>query len=374
MNKKLHILFLCGWYPSKVLPTNGDFIQRHAEAVSLQHNVSVLHLISNKNIKQTIIDIQTINGIKTYIGYIKYTTNPLLKVFRFFSTYNKLLKKIKLFDLVHLNTLFPFGIFVLHLKLFQKKPFIISEHWSGYLTASKKRISFTEKIISKYITKKAEFICPVSLTLQNSMKNTGLIGRYQPVPNVVNTKIFFPKEKKNNQFTIIHVSNFDSVKNIESMLIAAKKLEGRISKFTWKFIGGKSNNYTGLIKKLNFKSAKIEFINHIPQQELATHLQTANVYVSFSSYETFGITMIEAISCGTYVICTKTGVLNEFENQNYFSFVDFNDITDLENKIFKIHKKSLKLDTTRMYEFVTTYFSPVIISNSFSNLYFKALH
>jgi len=50
--KKLHVLFLASWYPSRVLKTNGDFIQRHAEAVALQHNVTVLHVISDSYLSE----------------------------------------------------------------------------------------------------------------------------------------------------------------------------------------------------------------------------------------------------------------------------------------------------------------------------------
>ena len=54
MNSELHVLFLCGWYPSRVSPTNGDFIERHAEAVSQKHKVSILHIITDINLAQDI--------------------------------------------------------------------------------------------------------------------------------------------------------------------------------------------------------------------------------------------------------------------------------------------------------------------------------
>ena len=85
MSKKLHILFLNSWYPSRVLDFNGDFIQRHAEAVSLQHEVTSLHIISDPNCKQAIeIVKKEINGINTIIGYIKQTQNPIIKAYLFF--------------------------------------------------------------------------------------------------------------------------------------------------------------------------------------------------------------------------------------------------------------------------------------------------
>ena len=81
MKKKLHILFLCGWYPSRVLPNNGDFIQRHAEAVSLKHTVTVIHIITDKNNKKDIdYTSEEINGIKTHIAYLKHRRNPFKKM------------------------------------------------------------------------------------------------------------------------------------------------------------------------------------------------------------------------------------------------------------------------------------------------------
>jgi hypothetical protein len=57
LKKKLHILFLCGWYPSSVLPQNGDFIMRHAQSVQLKHNVSILHIITKTDISKTEIEV-----------------------------------------------------------------------------------------------------------------------------------------------------------------------------------------------------------------------------------------------------------------------------------------------------------------------------
>ena len=50
MSIKLHILFLASWFPSRAKPTSGDFVQRHAEAVSTKHNVSVIHVVTDENL------------------------------------------------------------------------------------------------------------------------------------------------------------------------------------------------------------------------------------------------------------------------------------------------------------------------------------
>ena len=123
MNKKLHILFLCGWYPSRILPTNGDFIQRHAEAVATQQKVSVVHIITDENLViQKEIEYSKINGVDTFIGYIQKTKNPILKWKRYITMFMELTSEIDDFQVIHVNILFPFGIFAWYLKMTKNIP------------------------------------------------------------------------------------------------------------------------------------------------------------------------------------------------------------------------------------------------------------
>ena len=67
--KKLHILFLCGWYPSRISPNNGDFIERHANSIQQLHKVSVVHIISDPQTKENLkITQENKNEVDTYIA------------------------------------------------------------------------------------------------------------------------------------------------------------------------------------------------------------------------------------------------------------------------------------------------------------------
>lgn len=374
MNQKLHILFLCGWYPSKVLPTNGDFIQRHAEAVNLQHQVSVLHIITDKTVtKKTQIDTKISNNITTHIAYIKPSTNPITKWIRFYKAYKKLLKKIDSISIVHLNTLFPFGVFALHLKWFKKIPFIISEHWTGYHKPQSKNISFFEKFISKTITKNAVFVCPVSIHLKKAMLQLGLKGNYSPVPNVVDTELFSLVDKKEKSFTIVHVSSMtDTHKNISGMLRVAKRLETEIGAFTWKFIGGPSDQFKPLIEQLNFKQDTIQFINHISQKELANHIQTAHLFVLFSNYENLPCVILEAFSCGIPVISTNVGGISEYFPDDFGFLIEKQNQYQLLEKINQMYHNPFSNSST-MHLYAAKKFSRKTIATHFSELYYKSI-
>ncbi|MBC7555687.1 MAG: hypothetical protein H7195_01860, partial [Chryseobacterium sp.] len=44
---KHKILFISAWFPNKLEPTNGNFVQRHAEASALYNNVEILHAVGD---------------------------------------------------------------------------------------------------------------------------------------------------------------------------------------------------------------------------------------------------------------------------------------------------------------------------------------
>lgn len=374
MNKKLHILFLCGWYPSRILPTNGDFIQRHAEAVATKHKVSVVHIITDKNVTtKKEIEYSKINEVDTYIGYIQKTKNIILKWNRYISMLMELTSKIDDFQVIHVNSLFPFGVFAWYFKNTKNIPYIISEHWTGYHFPQSKNIGFFQKMASKIIVKNASFVCPVSDNLANSMLQLGLKGNYYKVPNVVNTEMFFPIKNTNETFTIIHISSLNDVhKNISGMLNVAKKLEERIGNFTWKFIGGAENDFKSQLKKLDFKQAKIEFINHIPQHEMVSHLQSADVFVLFSNYENLPCVILEAFSCGIPVISTNVGGIHEYFPEDFGKLIQPNNEQELLEILQQFTQKQA-INKDKMHAYAIKNFGKSAIANTFSKLYHLSL-
>ena len=182
------------------------------------------------------------------------------------------------------------------------------------------------------------------------------------------------KEKDNNTFNLLHVSSLtDTHKNISGMLKVAKQLENKIGNFTWRFVGGESTQFNQLIKNLNFTKTNIEFINHISQEELVKYLQKTDLYISFSNYETFGIVMTEALSCGVPVISTNTGVLNELGPSEFYKIIAIKDEDALLKEILTFKNVSQKNDPSKMHDFVAKNYSKKAISKQFSEIYSKSL-
>lgn len=367
----LHILFLSSWYPSRVFPNSGNFIQRHAEAIATQHIVTAIHVVSIREQTQKITtDSFTKNKVKTHIGYVKYSPFALVKWFRFFRAYRHLLKKSPSFDFVHLNRLFPIGIVALYLKWIRKIPFLISEHWTGYLPQNCHLVGFTEKYVSKVIVRNAAFVCPVSSSLQQAMQQFGLNGNYHPIPNVVNTTIFKPsKGRKRKSFTLTHISRLDDrSKNITGILNVVKKLEKKIPEFQFQLVGDNPHRYKSLIDRLGIDPSHLCLTDRVSHEEIVSILQKTAVFVLFSNYESLPCVILEAFACGVPVVTSDVGGIREYFPDSFGYLVPPNNENALVEAIIKVYQNGNCIPE-KMHNYAEATVGQHAICNKFGELY-----
>lgn len=79
---KNRILFLASWYPSRVSPYSGDFIQRHARVVARIADITVLHTVRDDDIAGAYEVSDTDNGLREIIVYYKDSGCKVLNFFK----------------------------------------------------------------------------------------------------------------------------------------------------------------------------------------------------------------------------------------------------------------------------------------------------
>ncbi len=374
LNKRLHILFLSSWYPSKVLPYNGDFVQHHAEAVALRHQVTAIHVITDSDLDKPIEFVKSnCNQVTTLIAYIKPSQNIFVKSYRFFWTYLTLLKQIGPFDLVHLNIIFPAGFIALFLKWFKQKPFIISEHWHGYQHPFCKEIGFFERFFTILIAKNAQYICPVSANLGFAMANFGIKNEFIKVPNVIDTDLFKPATRDDNIFNIIHISSMEPLKNVPKILEVISQLQKTKIDFKFYLIGNNAQDFNELAHKLEIKDEHICFINQLAQQALIPYLQQADVLVLFSSIENAPCVILEAFACGIPVISTDVGGIDEYFPKGFGTLIKADDSQALLESLVQFQKKTTTISKSNLHQYVEQNFSKKAIAKQFTKVYLRAL-
>lgn len=374
MKKKLHILFLCGWYPSKVFETNGDFIERHAVAVAKKYKVTVFHIVSNPNSKKKLEIISELkNGVQSHIAYINASKNPFLKIYLFLIAFLKLLKKESEFDVVHLNELYPFGIFSLYLKWIQKIPFVITEHSTSYLTNS--RFPFFQRQITRLVLKNSARFCPVSYNLGKTIfQKFNIHVPYTIVPNVVNTDLFYPKFETLECFTMLHISSMKNEhKNISGLLKTVSEFSKNYANFKLILLGESSAKYKKEAADLGLTS-KIEFMNHIPHEEVPNLINKASIFLLFSNFENLPCVILESFSCGIPVISTDVGGIKEFFPSDFGKLIQPKDTTQLLNALLVFKDISFSNEKKiKMHEFVKNTCGEEQVSRLFDEVYQNAL-
>lgn len=372
--KRLHILFINSWYPSKLFPTNGDFIQRHAQAVSEKHKVTCVHFLTNPQITKNEYTSHIHGNLREIIFYLKPVYHPVAKIKNYLTAFRASLKLVENFDIVHVNRLYPAGIFALYLKYFKKKQYIISEHFTGYLKPNSKNIPKWELFLSGLIVKDAGFVCPVSKNLKLNMQELGLKGNYSVVPNVVDTSVFHPVEKKNNRFVIVHVSSLaDQHKNISGLLQGIRKFQDEIPDFLFYLLGENPFRYNTLIDSLKINPDNIVLVDQIPHEQVASYLQKSDVLVLFSNYENLPCVILEAFASGIKVISTDVGGIKEYFPEDFGLLIPPRDTDKLVDALKKMHKNHEKTKAYEMHEYAKKQFGKKIIAAKFEQLYFKLL-
>lgn len=81
--------------------------------------------------------------------------------------------------------------------------------------------------------------------------------------------------------------------------------------------------------------SRIHRLGFVPTADLAGVYNLAKCYVQASVYEGFGLPVLEAMSCGTPVICGKHSSLVEIGG-NAVTYADVENVDDLADKIIKV--------------------------------------
>ncbi|MDC3103927.1 glycosyltransferase [Flavobacteriales bacterium] len=94
-------------------------------------------------------------------------------------------------------------------------------------------------------------------------------------------------------------------------------------------------------------------------------MQQSKYFVSTSKVETFGVVLIEAMSCGLPVLSTKSGGPESIVKNSMLGTLC--DLNDLEKEMLKIVKSNYNSDYIRKY--AVNNFSEIPFSQSLSKIY-----
>ena len=372
----MHVLVIPSWYQTRFNRLSGVFFKDQALAISGHvKRVGVIApvLISVKDVLKT----KTFSFREDYIetDNVQEYIQPIL-AFPFFKTLNRTLqfrigkKMLKRYihefgvpDVIHLQTSLA-GKLALWMNKKYKVPFVVTEHWSGFL---QNKASYSELKLARNVFSRSKHNVAVSEYFAQQLRNIFQV-KFQIVPNAVDVEFFTLGTHKFKQFTFLQVARLDKNKNQE-MLIRAFSYFNPVNNMRLKIVGevkeSIKNKLTKLIKSLGL-SEKIEFCGPLDRKGVKRVIQQSHCLVVSSQVETFGVVAIEAMSCGIPVVSTRCGGPEGIINAETGVLCDVNNEHSLFESMKEMSEKSWNAETIRRH--VESNYSSASYANKMINL------
>ena len=298
--------------------------------------------------------------------------SKILKIKRYKYYYNHGLDMLKSKgftpDLVHCNVMNPVGLIAKNWKQKFKTPYIITEHWTGFLSSDGR---YVKDPILKFslpkIANAAERILPVSLDLKEALMQNNLGKNFQIVHNVVNTEKFYPQNKTKNKFLVV-ADLENTQKNILGIINAFKVFSETNAGITLSLVGG-GNDEALIIECINQHdlSEKIRLHGRVSAEEINNLLAESYASVLFSNYENLPCVIVEAFAAGTPFISTNVGGVKEIINKERGILIPARNEIALVDAMSKVLHTDWNPDDLRNYAINT--FSYQKIGQEFDTIY-----
>ncbi|MEY4217351.1 MAG: hypothetical protein RLZZ68_1807 [Bacteroidota bacterium] len=377
MNAQKKVLFLASWYPNPNNPTLGNFIQKHAEAAAMVHDVVTLSVhgreggefVVEKSIRGKLTELRVFypkaTGLfKRIIQFTRFRKAVALGV----STYRKLVGEP---DVLHLNVVFPLGLWVK--RHFPNTPLVITEHASGLHEGPN---AYPKWLLNRMIPvyQRATYILPVSANLGERIKT--LAGTsYHVLPNVVNEELFaLPKELSSKKL-LVHISTlYEAAKNVHGMLRAVQRLSEKTQDFEFHIItDGDAIQAKALANELGLLNGFVFFHGTMETHEIASFLNRCKALVLFSNFENFPCVIPEAWMSGVPVIATAVNGIPEFAHAENSILVEPRNEDQLTQAMLDI-LNGKQFDAQALRTYALEHFSYAAVSKQLDEVYQRGVN
>jgi glycosyltransferase involved in cell wall biosynthesis/SAM-dependent methyltransferase len=331
----MNILFLCREYDRKVgyggIGTYVDIVSRYLAKIG--HKVFIICSIPRKT--EEIIEkdnlvvyyakqvhIKGIARLFKILG-LESVYSRLMCALTNYLAYKKLSKKYKI-DIVETPEWYNEGLFFC---IFHPLPIVCRLQTPLYIINKYKKTKFLEYKINNFFEKltvtQADTIISPTKNLINVINPEFKLKKYTIIPYMI--EIMDLQRKETICKKILFVGRLEQRKN---PLVVIKAIPYVVEKFPdikFVFVGKEDRNYKKEIEKIIEKYSLqkyVEFHPWLEKEKLKELYKEVSLILIPSLSESFGYTLIEALSCGVPVVCSKIDVFKELVSDKSVLFAD----------------------------------------------------
>lgn len=344
VSHKLKILHICNFYAGA-----SDVYERLFSEIDQKKYLQTVYVQHRKVLKTRNQEFST-EGSNILMRPILNQLTRLLYFYKCYKTLKDVESSINFqkYNIIHAHTWITDGGVAYLLNKKYGTPYIITIRSTDINTYIKWFLHI--KPLAKKILLNASKIIFVSKVLEkkffslkfiqediNYIKNKSII-----IPNGIDSFWFENlKERKlqstDNIIKLIYVGNFLKRKNVQNLIKAMELIKNQGRKVNLKLIGGGRLYSNKLMDKINDDS-DIQFLGRMEDKtEIASHLNSSDIFTMPSYGETFGLVYIEALSQGIPIIYTRNDGIDGLVENNVGESVNPFDPNDIADKILTIY-------------------------------------
>ncbi|MBU3635549.1 glycosyltransferase [Polynucleobacter sp. es-GGE-1] len=202
-------------------------------------------------------------------------------------------------------------------------------------------------LFEQYVDRMVSNYCNAVIAVSDATKRT-LISNRKFIEENLKIKVIHNGTKSYNSHTSFHKSSkinigvigrIEEYKGIEDLLYALSILQIKyIDKLIINVIGSgekkEIEHLQNFVKQLRIEN-KINFCGYLENDD-PIFFEIDITYIGTRTFEGFGLTAIEAMSRGSYVIATRVGSMPELFKAHKVHFVEPNDSLQISEEIMKI--------------------------------------
>lgn len=293
--------------------------------------------------------------------------------------FNKYVENYGTPDIIHAHNAYRAGLLAAAIKKKYSIPYVITEHSSSYAHGLIPKSDLND-IRTCYRT--ANRCIMVSQSLGKDVEE--LLGSwvqpYECIPNLLdeffensNNRISSSENSKDGIFKFLSVGALIKEKGQAILLKAfAQFFRNTNTQIRIAGDGPLKSDLQKLAIELEIAD-QTNFLGQINREQLLQEMQKCNALVHPSYYETFGVVIIEALSCGKPVISTKCGGPESLVNNKNGILVPVGDINSLGEAMVYLKNNSSQYNKNWIRDDCLRKYGSKSISNSLIKVYNEVL-
>lgn len=320
----MRVVWLAGWYPHTQNPLGGNFIRRHFDAVCesapLGSSIELFHLapyflgkakplrLPNSRSQEYIIPVVQFSNMLRFVNAIIYYAAALKLVWQI---------RKRAPQLVHVHAADKIGVAAALLKTVINCDLWLTEHWAIFEQAVPDAFNLRSRWFRstyRFLWNRVDTVASINETMYFSM---GRIFNSFPhlhlFPNVLDT-VFDQDlllngvpQRDSESYRFLHISNFESRKNVPSIVEAFVRFKQVFPKSQLTLIGGS-------LPASELLPDGVAVFGGLPPKELIPFFRNATALILVSDAENAPCVLLESLCYGLPVIVTDVGGIPEMCN------------------------------------------------------------